>query len=746
MIDFKMKITTRIIIGLCSIAIFTLGSSAVVHAEPMSNGFFTGWSYSGTGNGTSVLPKDFDSYLGAKSIAIPTYVNSVDELINFLQGYNSIFSPVQQRTGAAFIVCTMLGKTFQTCKDVAYINDSRTVSQDGWDELSTRLNSPNLTIDWGINYNGTFEFATYNNFRNTLYDKINHDNYFFTKDVETNPIITFTQKDFGVVYRLFRSCANPIGDLWGLFPYKINKWSVTPTTSVNHITAKPGDVIKWTHQVKNDGQDATTENVYYYYQNGGDLGIGEDSHNDHWLPADSFKGETYSYKSKKYTVRASDVGKKLCRRTWAVPRSWDRSSAIPSKYACVDIPYDFSLHPYVTLNPDAIEAGARVIATPSVDNTGNTVSTKSAWKLTRTVYSPSETIKESGYVSSGTGVTFGLGSTKLPPYSDPNTYEPPGSKICFVLSVHSKSETDSEQVESSHECVVIGKKPKVQVWGGDLVVGGKVMTSTYVKDNTTFGSWAEYGIIAGGNITGAGSNSAFADLGMLSASNCQAGRLSFTNTPLVVARCTGAKGSIGNYTNAHHIPDVEASFPGGSYIITNSTEIPANLSSSTYRTGNITLDTSELTPGQSIIIKAAGAVKIIGNQTYDRGPYTKVSQLPQLVIIANKIIIHSEVTRVDAWLIAKGTDGYIRTCELSGHTIDMCNNKLVVNGPVMANKLYLQRTAGSEVDVGGNNPDKPGRPAEIFNLRADAYLWAASRASSNGRIRSVYTTELPPRL
>ena len=58
----------------------------------------------------------------------------------------------------------------------------------------------------------------------------------------------------------------------------------------------------------------------------------------------------------------------------------------------------------------------------------------------------------------------------------------------------------------------------------------------------------------------------------------------------------------------------------------------------------------------------------------------------------------------------------------------------------MAKQLWLRRTAGSGTDLAS------GDPAEVFNLRPDAYLWAATRATGSGRVQTMYTTELPPRL
>ena len=58
--------------------------------------------------------------------------------------------------------------------------------------------------------------------------------------------------------------------------------------------------------------------------------------------------------------------------------------------------------------------------------------------------------------------------------------------------------------------------------------------------------------------------------------------------------------------------------------------------------GDLTLNASTLTFGKSIIIKATGIVTIVGDQKYSDGPYTNISQLPQLIIIANRIIINNK--------------------------------------------------------------------------------------------------------
>jgi hypothetical protein len=51
---------------------------------------------------------------------------------------------------------------------------------------------------------------------------------------------------------------------------------------------------------------------------------------------------------------------------------------------------------------------------------------------------------------------------------------------------------------------------------------------------------------------------------------------------------------------------------------------------------------------------------------------------------------------VDGWLIAKG--GSIKNLFKEARSINECNKSLTINGPVVADKLYLYRTAGAEPD------------------------------------------------
>ena len=153
--------------------------------------------------------------------------------------------------------------------------------------------------------------------------------------------------------------------------------------------------------------------------------------------------------------------------------------------------------------------------------------------------------------------------------------------------------------------------------------------------------------------------------------------------------------------------------------------------------------------GKWIVINAPLAnVVISGDIRYANGPFVDASRLPQLVIIANSITINDTVRTVDAWLVAPGrvqggavAGGVIQTCNHAASALNegVCANPLTINGPVIANRLVLLRTAGAGAGVSA------GDPAETFNFRPDAYIWALRQSQSSGRVTTVSTKELPPR-
>jgi len=265
-----------------------------------------------------------------------------------------------------------------------------------------------------------------------------------------------------------------------------------------------------------------------------------------------------------------------------------------------------------------------------------------------------------------------------------------------------------------------------------------------------YGSWGEYGALsAGGNsalASGSGLNN-----GNSSTAQSTWSRLTFANT--------GGSGScsFGCYNFDLVSDKVVSQFNEKTVNITSSSLNLNSLSGKDAsgnkvvyrRSGSLDLTGTTIDQGKSIIIQATGTVTISGDIRYNDGPYSNIRDIPQVIIQAPTIQIRGGVGQVDAWLFALNGSGggVLDTCSdrLSGAVRDNltsthCNIPLRINGPVVADKLLLRRTAGSDAQVNAR-----GNPAEIFNLRADAYLWGSAYGLDNNRARTVYTRELAPR-
>lgn len=530
--------------------------------------------------------------------------------------------------------------------------------------------------------------------------------------------------------------------------YIAPNWNITATSTINKTTAAPGDRIIWTHNLKNDGPSNTTDRIYSRLNingisewNGSDMA---GAYTEGGQGIGIIRNITdYSI----YDVLQRDVGNTLCEQIQY--RRMDDLSSGAGNNACVEIPYSYNLTPIVSINPgNVIEDGSSFTVTPTIKNDGATKSKPSSWSLVELITYPSGAVKSTMTAGSGNNITFDQNSTKTVVTLTPTASGEAGTKYCYILSASPRSgdprSGDDDGVVSAQACITIGKKPKVQITGGNLSAGGLVNTSTSIKNSRMFGSWTEYGVFAVGSISGMASGSAFASAtGLAGYSVCNYSTLSFTNVKTGASTCSGNTGTIGNYVGANTTTSVASSFPGGNTI--NDSSVSANSLMSGKgiyignKTGDLTLSSSTLSASKSVILKVSGTVTITGDQFYENKTYTNAAELPQLIIIANNINIADNVANIDAWLIAN--NGNINTCSnFSGNlTINKCAQKLTINGPTSAKKLLLYRTAGSGTGVNS------GDPAEVFNLRADTYLWSAAYAKMNNKIQSVYTTELPPR-
>ena len=140
------------------------------------------------------------------------------------------------------------------------------------------------------------------------------------------------------------------------------------------------------------------------------------------------------------------------------------------------------------------------------------------------------------------------------------------------------------------------------------------------------------------------------------------------------------------------------------------------------------------------------------SQTFD-----SIYSLPQVIIIAEEgIDITPEVNQVDAWLITKGDINTCTTFSLGGNEHD-CKKTLMVNGPVFASSMQLNRVGGANPGTGDGSGGVLNRElsgygtygsinsGEIFNLRPDVLYWAYSQAQRFSQANVTYTGELAPR-
>lgn len=305
-----------------------------------------------------------------------------------------------------------------------------------------------------------------------------------------------------------------------------------------------------------------------------------------------------------------------------------------------------------------------------------------------------------------------------------------GDNICYmtVVNRYNMDASTTDWRYSATDCVTVSVAPLVQVWGNDTRVGssfaGSIPRNASVKgmvgvyQGHTRGSWGEYGVLAPVSTNNTPTVATFASGAGYAANGGNLKSLTFANSSGI---------ALGNFAR----PDLMGTIPEVSrYIDTNKDKVGR---------ANVEIDRSHSSAianyeaNKVIILRGTATITSDLRAPVSAQGYKDVSQM---VIIADSIKINSGVTNVDAWLIA--TKGDIDTCSdkpvrLAAQT---CDKLLRVNGPLMASGKVLPRRTGS---------DNTGSPAEIYNLRGDAYLWAYRVSEAIGTLKTVSTKELPPR-
>jgi len=449
------------------------------------------------------------------------------------------------------------------------------------------------------------------------------------------------------------------------------------------------------------------------------------------------------------------------------------------------LPYDsiesitdcnYDITPTVSINPAVTEASLGALSgSYYTTNARLGASDNSAWQLVRCIVP--RALAASAHEKAPDNSTNGLqtyralgancreetsgttsfktgGPHRIGTFGEPTPALQAGDRVCYIFSINRYANNSGDDAwRHGIDCTLIAKKPKVQILGSDLFVGRLFSDSTgaipnskiqasITKKDSIYGSWVEYLGSATGTITNLGTGSGYANGAGADQTACAVGKLTLSNS-LTSGTCQ--ESAMGKYNTNQTIPNVMGSFATAATTPT----LPASTALSglngLYKAPNaLTITGGTIPAGRSVIINAPNSdVTISGDITYASGPYANADQIPQVVIIAKTVNIRgadsaTAVNNIDAWLIA--TDS-VNTCSdvaAGALTTALCATQLVVNGPVMTNKLFLWRTAGAQTgsdEVAG----------EVFNLRADVYLWALAQAAKSGRLQTATETELPPR-
>lgn len=563
------------------------------------------------------------------------------------------------------------------------------------------------------------------------------------------------------------------------------------TTNISSGTANVGQSVTWTHTITNAGPGNTKNTIRSWEVDQNKVNLGRAGSTASGIrPNATIRRFTSSY-----VIQPEDVGKRICRGAAYTPRGMSNGSVITgtgySTPACVTVPYNYALTPVINLSSDSIEQGASTVdgITARINNSGPTRSKRANFGVIRFVVKnnqtttipqgtnvkvPRDPANTSNLISdwpceiarqirSRTGLNIDTNNCSggLPRASgevplggrnisvtNPNNISSldidTNDRLCYTTVVSTYNADTGNDVfrYAQPRCLRVSKRPKVQFWGGDVRSEKDVTTSMTRKGTGSYGSWAEYALFSGGTASsssGAGLSSNADGRGGISSTNqLPYNRLTFANTP-----------SLGSFNSpATSLPP---GFLSGGSAISSSTVDLGSLSSGTHvRSGNLTISASNLAANKRLVIRSTGTVTIRGNITYANGSYTNVRNIPRLTIIAQNIIVHEDVTQINAWLVAQGSgaSGYISTCGsvatatpsgmVSGLDDKTCDKRLRINGPVVADHLYLRRTYGG-------NASNPGNPAEILNLRPDIHMSYYGTARDSGSIKTSYIRELPPR-
>lgn len=522
------------------------------------------------------------------------------------------------------------------------------------------------------------------------------------------------------------------------FCYGVISWNISGSTgNPTPSSVTPGQPVSWQHKLTktNTGNPG---NISYDIQrksgSGGYTNVASGSWNPSSANPDTNNGSSLK---NSYTPIGSDIGKQVCERIRWTPTSSTNTGTSYSTEKCVTVISDKGVSPTLTIGPSVVSDGESF--------TANFLTTNEAIIDTQIRYTAWVWYEKNGTNGYGAGDTriynhatngwpnpADNGSDTMPvlPHNSTNNQTLTftdfanlslGSKVCAAWRIESTNPWVPTKVSGFQiSCIVVGLKPKLQVWGHDVRTNKSIMTSLSTGSTGTYGSWGEYALFSGDVNMNMASASAFAN-GNPSANQSNWKTLTAANSGGCPYGCFAS-----------------STYP------TETAKSLKQLAGACLPNGSLISGATDVTDTRYICVN--GTARITGNITYK--PTSLQAQLPQVVIIAKNIEIDPTVTQLDAWLVAygnidnSGAKGVVYTCGSSPGwktaatqlVIGQCDKQLKINGPVIADQVFFGRTYA---------PDMKS-PAEIVNLRADTYVWAA-QGTGAVTVETISTKELPPR-
>lgn len=368
-------------------------------------------------------------------------------------------------------------------------------------------------------------------------------------------------------------------------------------------------------------------------------------------------------------------------------------------------------------------------------------------------------------VSRGSSESLGSATVDLKT-EGPWSVAQPGDKICSYVALDKWAVTNGEPdptiKTSTIACVDVGKKPQLQVRGGDSKADQGFEGSTFKSSNAinvNRGSFSQYGLLSlRGKVNAFGSNGyTFASKNVFGNRRC---RITYANSNSFGTTDCSELGKFSTTASAYEsgVPEVDESKTkaiGGSIDLSNIAQ------SGLYKVNGDASIRGSLKTGNDVTIVATGDVTIDSNIA-NSGSYNSLREMPNIVVYSTggEIKINSNVSEVDATLIAKklntcgdaSSEKTLNTDLGIGDGHKKCNNggPLKINGAIITTdsgdslKLYRTFGSGNTTKYDEDNPkdENAWDPSEIVNLSPNSFLVPFAKYGSQTNIKTYRTKEV----